>query len=105
MVAGVKDPFAEARRRLEDTVLRGPGRTASSLREGVARREGLPEELRALVEKIEKHAYEVTDDDVARLRAKYTEDEIFEIVVAAALGASMRRLDAGMRALAEAEET
>ena len=45
-----------------------------------------------------------TPDLVAKVtgKAKYSEDELFEIVVSASLGASMRRLDAGMRALREA---
>jgi alkylhydroperoxidase family enzyme len=44
----------------------------------------------------------VTDDDLAALRARYSEDQIFELVVAAALGAAETRLRAGMRALEEA---
>jgi hypothetical protein len=98
----VKDPFEAARRSLEETTLRGPGKTSTSVREQVAQRVDLPAELRSLVETVERHAYRVTDEDIAALKAKYSEDELFEIVVSAALGASMRRLDAGLRALREA---
>ncbi|MEI8411810.1 hypothetical protein [Kribbella sp. CCNWLW201] len=44
----------------------------------------------------------MTDADVAELRAVgVSEDEIFEITVAAALGAACHRLDAGLRVLRE----
>jgi hypothetical protein len=98
----VNDPYAAARRALEDSVFRGAGEAPSSLREALASQKDVPPELRLLVEKIEKHAYKVTDEDVASLKAKYTDDQLFEIVVAAALAASKRRLEVGMRALEEA---
>jgi len=92
----------EARRALEDAVLRGPARTPAGLRDAIARGGDVPPELRELVGKIERHAHRVTDDDLAALAGRYSEDELFEIVVSAALGASMRRLEAGLRALEEA---
>jgi hypothetical protein len=44
----------------------------------------------------------VTDEDIARAQAKYGDDQMFEIVVSAALGASRQRLMAGLEALEEA---
>lgn len=82
-------------------VLEGPGTAPAALRQAVARGEP-PEDLRALVEKIRLHAYKVTDEDIAALRGRYTEDQVFEIVVAAAFGAADLRLRAGLRALEEA---
>jgi hypothetical protein len=82
-------------------VLRGPGTTTADLRQAVARGEA-PEALRGLVEKIRQHAYRVTDDDLAALRDLYTEDQLFEVVVAASLGAADLRFCAAMRALEEA---
>ena len=79
-------------------VVRGPGTTSAELRAAVAHGEP-PEELRALVDKVRRRAYAVTDDDVAALRTKYSEDQLFEIIVAAALGAADARLAAGLRAL------
>jgi hypothetical protein len=84
-----------------EAVLHGPGTTAAALRQAVARGEP-PEELRGLVEKIRLHAYRVTDEDLAELRDRYSEDQLFEVVVAAALGAADVRLRAAMRALEEA---
>jgi hypothetical protein len=93
---------SEALRALEEAtaqaVLRGPGTTAAELRQAVARGEP-PEDLRPLVDKIRRHAHRVTDEDLASLRDRYTEDQLFEVVVAAALGAAEARLHAGLRAL------
>jgi len=45
-------------------------------------------------------AYRITDADVAGLKAAgRSEDEIFEVTVAAAVGAALRSLGAGMRAV------
>ena len=60
------------------------------------------EDLRALVDKVHHHAYRVTDDDVARLQPTYGDDRLFEIVVAATVGAARARLLAGLAALEEA---
>jgi len=57
--------------------------------------------LRALVEKIEQRPWTVTGEDFDRLRrAGYSEDHLFELTVAAATGAGVRRFQAGLRALA-----
>jgi len=61
-------------------------------------------ELRVLVEKIDQHPWMIGDDDFQKLRAAgYSEDQIFELTVAAALGAGVRRFEAGLRSLAAAE--
>jgi alkylhydroperoxidase family enzyme len=93
------DRYRRQREATEAAVLRGPGRTDAALRQKVAQGTDVPAELAALVEKIGRHAYKVTDEDLAALRTRYSEDELFEIVVAAALGAATHRLDAGLRAL------
>ena len=50
-----------------------------------------------------RHAYRVTDEDVEALRGSgYTESQILELTIAAALGAGQRRLDAALAALGEA---
>jgi hypothetical protein len=61
----------------------------------------MPADLQSLVDKIHRHAYKVTDEDMARVQAKYGDDQMFEIVVSAALGASAQRLLAGLDALGE----
>ena len=60
-----------------------------------------PPAARAYLEKVRRHAYRVTDDDVEGLRAAgLSEDEIFELTVAAAAGAGLQRLEAGLKTLA-----
>lgn len=60
----------------------------------------LPAPFGAYVEKVALHAYKVTDEDITALqRAGNSDDTIFEITVAAALGAALYRLERGMAAL------
>jgi alkylhydroperoxidase family enzyme len=62
----------------------------------------IPADLQPLVDTIHRHAYKVTDEDIARLKAKYDDDQLFELIVSAALGASHKRLLAGLEALEQA---
>jgi hypothetical protein len=96
------DPHVVLRNKVLETVLAGPGKCDASVRRDAFDRTNVPADLTALVDKIEHHAYQVRDDDLTRLQAKYSDDQLFEIIVAAALGASERRLLAGLEALADA---
>lgn len=96
------DPHAELRDRVHRSVLDGPGHADPALRRAAADGAGLPAELQGLVDKIRHHAYTVTDEDLARLKTAYDDDQLFEIVVSAALGASRTRLAAGLAALEQA---
>jgi len=52
------------------------------------------------VDKVAQHAYKVTDADVAGLQqAGNSDDVMFEVTAAAALGAALGRLERGMAAL------
>jgi len=97
----MSDRFRELKEATAAALLQGPGASSAKLRQACSRGEA-PDELRTLVEKIDRHAHEVTDEDLAALREKYSEDQLFEIVVAASFGAADRRLRAGLRALEEA---
>ena len=47
-----------------------------------------------------RHAYRVTDAQIEALRAGgFSEDDVFELTVASAVGAGLERLDAGLHAL------
>ena len=102
MTPKISDPHAAARDAVLRSVLDGPGETDPSLRYAAAEGVGTPDDLRALVEKIHQHAYRGTDEEIAALQRKYGEDQLFEIIVSAAVGASRQRLMAGLRALEEA---
>jgi hypothetical protein len=96
------DPHATRRDNVLDGVLDGAGASDPSIRRAAADAAGVPVDLAPLVDKIHRHAYTVTDDDVARVQATYGDDQMFEVIVAAALGASRKRLLAGLRALDDA---
>jgi alkylhydroperoxidase family enzyme len=94
------DPHATGMYRLVDAVLAGPGTLDPSIRRAAADGADVPEALRGYLDKVARHAYKVTDEDVEALRAAgYSEDQIFEATVSCALGACLRRLEAGLSAI------
>ena len=95
----MKDPHATLRDQVLKRALDGAGEADTALRNAAADRKGVPPELQPLIDKIHDHAYKVTDEDLAQLQKKYNDDQLFEIVVSAALGASRKRLLAGLAAL------
>jgi alkylhydroperoxidase family enzyme len=92
---------------LTNAVLTTPGATPESLRRAVLERaqaihakDGVPPALIPYVDTVARHAYTVTDADVTTLQhAGNSDDALFEITVAAAVGAALHRLDRGMAAL------
>jgi hypothetical protein len=61
----------------------------------------VPESVRDYTLKVRHEAHKVTDEDIAGLRdAGFSEDQIFELTVAVALGAGLSRLEIASRALA-----
>jgi len=92
----------QARKALIDRVTSGDGK-ASKEHRTTAFDGGGPEGAKALIEKVAKHAYKVTDEDIAAAKAAgFTEDQIFELVVCAAIGQANRQLDSALAALDEA---
>ena len=60
-----------------------------------------PPEFARYLEKVRLHAYKVTDADVENLKdAGFSEDEIFEHTVSAAVSAGLDRLGAALAVLA-----
>src|SRR4051812_17111415 len=98
----VTDPHESLRDRVLNRVLLGAGESDTALRQAAASGKGVPADLQALIDKIHRHAYKVTDDDIAAVQAKYGDDKLFEVIVSASLGAANQRLQAGLRALREA---
>jgi alkylhydroperoxidase family enzyme len=91
------NPQATNMERLVEAVLAGPGTLDPSIRRAAAEGTDVPEALRGYLDKVARHAYKVTDEDVDALRvAGYSEDQIFEATVSCALGACMCRLEAGL---------
>jgi alkylhydroperoxidase family enzyme len=72
----------------------------AELREAAQPERSTPPELEAYVQKVRLHAYRVTDREVEELKAAgWSEDELFEHTVSAAVAAGLERLDAAKRAL------
>ena len=99
------DRLAHAARRLHDAVLEADPALTSATTSGQLRRcayDGVVEEpvLAQYVAMVRQHAYRVTDADITALRAHgLSDDAIFELTVAAALGEGQRRLAAGLALL------
>jgi hypothetical protein len=89
-----------ARKEVITRVLEGEGASSKGQRRGAFDDAGLAEPLSTLVRKIAKHAHKVTDDDIAAARASgLSEDQVFEVVVCAAIGQAARQYDSAMAAL------
>ena len=91
---------ADVVQRLQDAALGPEGSLPDETRVALATGRGVPAELKPYAEKVTRHAYRVVDRDHETLReAGYDDDAIFEITVALALGAGLRRRDVGLAAL------
>jgi len=85
------------------TVLKAPAVTAPATRAAAYHNNELPPPLGEYAAKVQAESYRITDDDIQSLvAAGYAPDAVFEITVAAALGAAMQRLEAGLGILREA---
>lgn len=81
----------------------GRGMAPAELRAKAFENKELPEPLATLVDKVAKRSYRVSDGDFAAAVATgFTEDQLFELVICAAVGESSRLYQAGLAALAEA---
>jgi hypothetical protein len=93
----------DAHRALIGRVVEGAGQAPQAQRRAAFANQGLSEPLRSLVEKIAARAATVTDHDVtAVLESGLSEDQVFEIVVCAAIGQATRQYDAACAALQSA---
>jgi hypothetical protein len=93
---------AEGQRALRRAAL---ARAATLAGGALPQAETLPPGLVAYVERVARAAWQVTDEEVDGLRAAgYDEDTIYEVTVAAAVGASVGRYQVALRALEAAKQ-
>ena len=91
---------------LRHSVLDSPGHTDPALRSAAATGNPLPEPWNSYATTVRDASHRVTDADIEHLAATgHSADEIFEITVAAAVGAALASLDAGLHAMRGAAET
>ena len=88
---------------LVNRILHGPGQAPADQRARAFDNAELTEPLRRLLDKVATKPAQVTDADFARaMEAGFTDDQLFELVICAAVGQSTRQYEAGLAALAEA---
>lgn len=97
---GGGDATSDAVADLRRATLEAPATTAPALRQAAAAGEFLPEPWEPYTGTVRDASYKIADADIDRLSAAgRTQDEIFEVTCAAAVGAALRRFDAGRYAL------
>lgn len=94
-----------ARTAVTQRVLEGDGESSREHRKAAFANAGVPEPARILIDKVTLRAAQISDEDIAAAKAGgLTEDQIFELVVAAAVGVSTRQYEGALAALAQATE-
>jgi hypothetical protein len=90
----------KAQKALVSRILDGDGDASPSERQAAFNNSDLAEPLGTLVDKVARHAYMVTDADIAAAKGSVpTEDQVFEIVVCAAIGQATRQYETALAAL------
>jgi hypothetical protein len=98
-----EDRKRAAHRALVDRLLNGDGEASAQDRARAFHNNGLTPPLDALIAKVADSPTQVTASDLAAAKTSgRTEDQVFELVVCAAVGKSTRLYEAGLTALAEA---
>jgi hypothetical protein len=84
-------------------ILEGDGKAPPSERSAAFNRTDIAAPVGTLIDKVAEHAYRVTDEDIAAAKLSgLSEDQIFELVVCAAIGQGTRQYDAAVAALQNA---
>jgi len=90
----LEDPYANKMERLRYAVVSSPGSLAPKIRQAISESTYDSTPLGSFAQKVAEHAFMVNDDDIRDLhRAHYSDDQIFEAAVSAALGAGLFRLE------------
>ncbi|MBV9579655.1 MAG: hypothetical protein JO057_13790 [Chloroflexi bacterium] len=88
---------------IDQRILTGPGTASAQLRSKAFANSDLPEPLATLIDKVARRSFQVADADfAAAVAAGFTEDQLFELVICAAVGESNRIYQAGLQALTQA---
>ena len=93
----------EAHRALVDRILHGPGKTSPEQRARAFHNADIAPRLQPLIGKVATRPTQITDADFdAAKAAGFSEDQLFELVISAAVGQSTRLYEGGLAALTEA---
>ena len=98
-----EDKKRTAHQALVTRVLEGDGRAARAERRAAFANAGLAEPLRTLIDKVARQPTRITDEDIAAVKSSgVSDDQIFELVVCAAIDQATRQYETALDALAEA---
>jgi hypothetical protein len=98
-----EDRKRAAHRALVARILEGDGRAPRDQRRAAFDNAGPGGSLRTLIDKVAERPTQIIDEDVAAVKTSgLAEDEVFELVVCAAVGQATRQYEAALRALAQA---
>jgi hypothetical protein len=88
---------------LVDRIRNGEGTAPAELRARAFSNADIPPPLQTLIGKVATRPAQVTDADFDAAQASgFSEDQLFELVISAAVGQSARLYDSGLAALAQA---
>jgi hypothetical protein len=103
-MAALEDPHAVNLQALIESLLEAPGEFTREVRAAMVHRGEGPTDFQRYIDTVGRNAYNVTDHMVQELKNRgYTEDQIFEATVCAAVHAALVRLNAGIGALEEVD--
>jgi alkylhydroperoxidase family enzyme len=102
LIASVTSPSGHTRSDLRQAAMALAARLGGGAPEarGSGPSDAVPPVYAGYLDKVARHAYRVSDADVAALqRAGLSDDAIFEVTIAGAVGAALGRLERGLQAL------
>ena len=92
--------ITQARKALLTRIREGDGKTSPAQRHAAFDNTGLAKPVNMLIDKVVKHAYRITDEDIDTARAfGLSEDQLFEMVVCAAIGQASRQYEGALGVL------
>lgn len=97
--------FKSVHKALVSRILEGEGRASQVQRRGSFDNVGVGEPMKTLISEVAEHPTNVTDEHFAAVLASgLSEDQIFEMVVSAAIGQATRQYNTALAALNAATE-
>jgi hypothetical protein len=99
----IVDKKHRAHQALVTRILEGEGKASRVERRAAFENGGISDPLRTLIDKVARQPTRVTNEDIANVEASgRSEDEIFELVVCAAIGQATRQYETALEALEKA---
>ena len=86
--------FENLHKAIVTRILQGEGMASPSQRQAAFDNASFAGPLETLIDKVARYSYKVTDEDIEAVKASgISEDQIFELVVCAAVGSATRQYD------------